>query len=724
MRINRKELILVGAAFAAAALVLTLPLAADPARTLPSDLTDTLLAAWLIGWDADRLRHGLRGLFDAPIFFPYLNTFAFSETFLGVAVLVAPVYWITADPVLTYNVAFLLSFTIAGLGMYLLARELTGNRLAAFAGGAYYAFGPFRMAQIAHVQMVATGWLPLALWGLHRYFSTRRARWLALFAAAWTLQTLSNLYIGYFIAAPIAVVIADGLWRARGDRGRALLELGAAGLLVGLMLAPVGAAFYRARRDYHQTRSAGEIAALSADARSYLVGKRAIGIWRWLPTAVVTDPERELFPGIVAVALAALGLWAAARDPRFTRWARLYGLIIVIAFVLSLGPIVRVWGVILTTHGPYAWLLRVVPGMDGMRVPARFAIIVVAGLAVLLAFGVAWLLERVRRPARPIAFGVCLLVVVAEGFAVPIPIEHYRARGRPEDRGVASWLAGRAPGALLHLPTNPSAYQAMHYQFLTLTHGHPIVNGYSGYGTPLLTWLGSGTSPLDDPERFPAAVRMLRSLGIQYVIVHPGDYDAAAIAARAPERIVDAFRGSGQIAAEAGLPGVTAFELAAWTPPVSESEPVTAIDARELSATASEARGRLENLFDGDPDTRWIAGIGGQDGSSWVRVQLSRGADVARVDLQIAERSMADYPRRLRIDSEDAAGATRTLYDDTPYPELAAGIVRDSRYPRLTVRLPHNQTAALWIRQTAASRASWSIHELRLWRYDASGGNR
>jgi hypothetical protein len=64
------------------------------------------------------------------------------------------------------------------------------------------------------------------------------------------------------------------------------------------------------------------------------------------------------------------------------------------------------------------------------------------------------------------------------------------------------------------------------------------------------------------------------------------------------------------------------------------------------------------------------------------------------------------------------------LYDGSPYPELAAAIVRDGRYPRLGMSLPKNQTVARWIRQTAQSRASWSIHELSLWRYDASGGIR
>jgi hypothetical protein len=57
----------------------------------------------------------------------------------------------------------------------------------------------------------------------------------------------------------------------------------------------------------------------------------------------------------------------------------------IVAVTLSLGPHVRIWGAQVTEHGPYSWLLAIVPGMDGMRVPARFAIVVIAALSVLLA---------------------------------------------------------------------------------------------------------------------------------------------------------------------------------------------------------------------------------------------------------------------------------------------------------------------------------------------------
>ena len=125
------EICVAAALFAIASLVSTLPLARHPTRTLPSDLLDTLLTTWIISWDASRLPHALQGVWNAPIYFPYPRTLAFSENLFGEAFFVAPIYWITGNPVLTYNVAFLFAFTLAGTGMYILVRYLTGSRVAA-----------------------------------------------------------------------------------------------------------------------------------------------------------------------------------------------------------------------------------------------------------------------------------------------------------------------------------------------------------------------------------------------------------------------------------------------------------------------------------------------------------------------------------------------------------------------------------------------------------------
>jgi hypothetical protein len=711
-----REVGLVAVMFAVASLVLTLPLAQHPTRTLPSDLVDTLLTTWIVAWDADHLRHGLQGVWNAPIFFPYHTTLAFSENLFGVAVLVAPVYWVTGNPLLTYNVAFLFSFTLAGTGMYLLVRSLTHSRTAAAVAGAYFAFCPFRtaQAQLAHIQMIATGWMPIALWALHEYLASYGRKWLALFAAAFCLQVLSNTYVAYFMVVPIVVVMAAHAAGVRGHLRRLSLDLAVAAVVIVAVLAPVAAQYYRARTDYQQIRSPGEIQQGGADVRAYFVATS--GLWRrWLPLPqpIFGEAEKELFPGIIAPLLAALALYTALfRSQPHTRWAGVYGLIAVAGFVLSLGPLVRVWGVVLTRHGPYDWLQRVVPGMGGMRVPSRFALVGITGLSVLAGVGARLVAERVRPRFRTAMAALLLIGVVADGWAVPIPIVHYSPRGRPQDRAAAEWLRDAPPGAVLHLPINTNSFQELNYQYATLFHGHPIVNGLSGWSTPLLELLRQPWTPLYDYARFAATVRMFRSLGVRYVVVHSSDYNVTQLADGELTRTLEGLRGSGQIRSERPLLDAYGFDLEPW-PAVDAHASVVPIPAAEFSVDVSQQIERAGFLVDGDNDSRWM---GPQDGSSWIAARFRQPRDIARIELQLAERSLMDYPRDLQIDSEDLQGHVRTLYRSSPYPEYLAGFLRDRSYPAISIDLPRNDTTVLRVREVATYYNWWSVHELRLWR--------
>src|SRR5437773_2370728 len=116
----RLEALVVVSAFLALSIVATYPLIRHLGNTLPGDLGDPLFSAWTLGWDADRLKHGLAGVWDAPILFPDRHTLAYSEHLLGIGVFVAPVIWATGSAIAGYNTAFLLSYVLAGCGMYLL----------------------------------------------------------------------------------------------------------------------------------------------------------------------------------------------------------------------------------------------------------------------------------------------------------------------------------------------------------------------------------------------------------------------------------------------------------------------------------------------------------------------------------------------------------------------------------------------------------------------------
>jgi len=196
------------------ATVTTYPLIRGLTTHLAGDLGDPLLVTWILGWDADRIRHGLTGVWDAPNFFPYRHTLLYSEHFLGVALFTAPLQWVTRNPVLVYNLAFLASFVITGCGMYVLARWLTGRRGGAFIAAIAFAFNPLRASHVSHLQLLVIGWLPLSVWALHRYSRTRRLRDLLLSTLFYLLQTLTTGYFAYFALLPLSIVGVYELWRS------------------------------------------------------------------------------------------------------------------------------------------------------------------------------------------------------------------------------------------------------------------------------------------------------------------------------------------------------------------------------------------------------------------------------------------------------------------------------------------------------------------------------
>jgi uncharacterized membrane protein len=126
------------------------------------------------------------------IFHPSPLSLTYSEHLLPQAVQGLPAYLATGNIVLAYNLVFLATFALSGLGMFLFVRELTGRARVAFVAGLFFAFVPYRLGQFPHIQTLSSQWMPLALFGLRRYFDTGRLSALAGGVAAFVVQGLST----------------------------------------------------------------------------------------------------------------------------------------------------------------------------------------------------------------------------------------------------------------------------------------------------------------------------------------------------------------------------------------------------------------------------------------------------------------------------------------------------------------------------------------------------
>jgi hypothetical protein len=722
-RPSARELGLVTAVMALLAVVTSYPLILTMGRALPFDLGDPLLNTFILNWDADRLRQGLQGLWDAPFYFPRRDALAYSEHLLGIAIFTAPVQWLTGNPVLAYNVAHLASIVLAGAGMYLLARSLWGRRDAAWVAAVIYACAPYRSMQGSHLQVLMSGWMPIGLWGLHRYFITQSRRALAVFVAAFLLQALSNGYYLYFFALPVAVVVAAEAWRTLAGAGRdaglwppsprrLLIDLAVAAMAIGAALAPVAAAYLRVRERTGLRRVIGEMAGYSALPADYLA--RPGNLWLWGSALPVADAERAMFPGLLAVVLAAIGLAAAWRSPRpggeasgrRRAYVAMYAAVLVLAVWMSLGPLVP---------GPYR-LALLVPGFDGLRVPARFIAVVMLALAALAGAGAAWIGSRLRPRAAAVLAAALALVAALEGYPGPTHVEPFDP-AQPGRASLNAWLRDGPPTGVIELPVGggqPEPY-TLQYQFNTLLHGRPIVNGYSGFDYGLQIFLGGAASPLRELGMITPMVTALRRIGVRSLVLHEAeyrelmDYESSPIAARIDED-------HGQFVETRTFPGVRVWRLAGLDPlPVFKDQAWTRLETRSLQISARPVAGAASRMADGDPETAWDSD-GPQRGDEGIRIELDRQRDLVAVRLELPPRELGTYPRHLRVESEADDGSRVDVFSGPVLDQVMTSLVRDPRRPGITITLPPNRTRALRLSQLGQTRhAHWVVTGLSIW---------
>ena len=473
VRTWRGEWVWVPALFLALTALMTWQQLASPFAV--GDTGDPVFSIWRLSWVAHQLPRDPLRLFDANIFYPELRTLAYSDAMLATALLAAPLLWLGVHQVLVYNIVLLLSFAASGVAMYALARELTGDRAAAFVAGVAFAFYPFRFEHYSHLELQMTFWMPLALLMMHRTMRTGRARDGAVTGLLVALQTLSSLYCGLFLLVVMGVV-----WLATGGLrpgGRRLVPwLVAAAVLVVLVL-PIAMPYLQNRGQLGE-RPDWEARIYSATPRSYVVAHVRSRFYGGLLDGPRT-PEASLFPGIAVVALALAGAW-----PRLTRSRAAYALAALVAFDGSLG----LNGIVFPT------LRDALLPFRGLRVPARFSILVGLSLSVLAGYGVqrlrqsSWLKGGRLGTVLPVA---CVAVLLVEN--VP-NLELTEVPARPPL--IYDYFAGAPTSVLVDLPFPESLERATadaRRLYYSTFHWQTLITGSSGYF----------------PESFRQAIRML-----------------------------------------------------------------------------------------------------------------------------------------------------------------------------------------------------------------------
>jgi hypothetical protein len=263
---------------------------------------------------------------------------------------------------------------------------------------------------------------------------------------------------------------------------------------------------YRANQQTFGGRGASEIGTWSATPGSFVSTphyNRLYGqTWKY------GAPEGRLFPGLLAMALCAAGLWATRRRP--VAW--MFAGVLLLSSVLAMG-----------TNTPAYRVVLAVPMMGGLRAPARFGMIAALALAALAGLGAARLLARVPRGAWRHASGALLLAVLTAEYASAVgPLHPYIQRAPL----YAIWLKQQPGGTVVDLPIARAYALPLHeaeWSFYGRTHGHPLANGYSGYYPREYLEL------LEAMIHFPrgTSIEALQARDVRYIVMHEDRYEPA-----------------------------------------------------------------------------------------------------------------------------------------------------------------------------------------------------
>lgn len=693
LRALRTPAALAGLAYAALAVVATWPLARGAGSHVYGVGTPPLNV-----WAMAHVRHALVShpltLFDGNVFHPYRDTLAFSEHLFAPALLSGPVALLTGNHVLAHNLAALAALALAGLGMFLLARELTQDAVAAFAAGVVYAFHTWNINELARLQILSSQWFPFLLFALVRLFRTSRAAWGWAAALFYLLQSLSCMYWALYaplVAVPVLGLLLRPRTSARPPLRPVAIGLGLAVGVTALFFVP----YLRAGEAFAFVRPLPEPVALDRYF-DVLAGNWLYGTW--LGTARL-NADAAHFLGFVPMALAACGvLTPRGRWPWFDVLRPALIAFVALGVVLGAGPVLRA-GPLSLDPAPYAWLHRFVPGFDTVRYPERFALFVVLGLAPLAAAGLA----RLRPRMGTLAAGALVALAFVEHLAIPLRLEPLPAGERIPS--VYRWLGTQEGVRVVAEVPEPQYFQdrdgALPMYFST-AHWKRTVQGFTGYYPPAYRFARWRLFHFPEPE----SVSFLERFGVDTLVVRP-DF-AGPLPALDGWDVVGPFveghrvlrrRTPGGLDVPApGAPGAAPRELprAGW---------------RVVASTAGAPL-----AVDGDRETSWTTDPVPTAGDFY-RVVLPEPAVVVRVSIEIGP--PYEFPTRVRILGEPPDGQPLEIpWEEGPaYERLLGGLLHRPREARLDLDIAPTRVRGIRLRLKDPDPflMRWSIAEVRLY---------
>jgi hypothetical protein len=495
--------------------------------------TDSLLEGWTLRWDVHSFLGGpaaLGQIWDANMFYPYSDTLAFSEHLLSTAMLLLPFVLLGRTPLAVANLGVLLTTALSGFGMYLLVTWLTRSRWAGVLAAIFFAIAPFRMGHIIQLHLLSTHWIPFAFLALSRLIKFGRNRDLVLLVLFTNLQFFSC--VNY---APL-VAVGLGMWGVvcligyRRFSLRMAVQFALFGIVTAAMNWPVLRLYQRVSDTMGVVRTLGDARVYGGALSNYTQPiANSLLYERWLGGEGLIDSASPGWVVFVAAVLAAVLVWRRCVSKTWRWWVLGLMLLALIGMAMSFGANEMALGPslapTLAKWLPYVHLYDMLPLLQGLRVPLRFALLTTLSLAILAGIGFTLLMDWLK-PGRQLRWMIGLLLpvlVMIEHVPAPLP-----GVSVPYGGALQAWLAdlpsGRVVLQLPYLLHTDRSYLELDRVYQSAGHWRTMVNGGSGFKPQWLVEAGKVFEAFPDA----ASLDLAQQIGVDYVVLQQDLYSPEA----------------------------------------------------------------------------------------------------------------------------------------------------------------------------------------------------
>lgn len=432
---------------------------------------------WIFWW----VKHSITELKVNPYFTDYLyypkglDLSTQTLTFFNSLIAIFLQYFFSL--ITCYNILFLFSFIMSGIGAYLLIYYLTKDKISSFICGVIFSFCPYHFAHgLAHLNILSIEWLPFYILFLIKTFKENKKLNGVFLGIFLTLNSLCDWYYTvYLLIFTFFYLIYTIIFERNLIKNGLILRFLVASLTFTFLIFPfvypllknvlLGKS-YIIRKGYDT---------FSADLFGYITPSILHPIWGKFFGNIINKFSGNINESIVYIGIIPLILFIYSLFLSTLRNKTRFWIISAFSFlILSFGPTLHILGKSTSIKLPFL-LFENIPFLNLARVASRFSILVMISLVVISGYALNEIFSNFKKIKRKFITSIIItLLVIIDFLSIPFPMIFY------QPHKVYETLKNDSNDfKILELPFDPQLFNSIYLYHQTI-HNKKMLTGFTG----------------------------------------------------------------------------------------------------------------------------------------------------------------------------------------------------------------------------------------------------